>query len=153
MRSIFQLVLGDAIPAVKTDLANLLVAAMPLVHSTPAVAIQRACVPCVANPIRTMAHFGASQWFRARCVASVMLAEALKRTVARNHPQPLAGTSSFVYPKRRTGPRASALCLLCHFHLKICIDSAVTSLVGFISFPLVMAHRWDSKKSLAVGMG
>jgi hypothetical protein len=49
---------------------KLLVAAMALVHSIPAVALQRACVPCVADPIRTMAHFDTLQWFLERCVAS-----------------------------------------------------------------------------------
>jgi hypothetical protein len=118
------------------DVANLLVAAMPLVRSTPAVAL----VPCVADLILTVAHFSTSQWFQVRCVATLMLAEGPEATRRQEPPTAAGRGKSFVYPKHRTGHRASTLCLLCHFHLKICVDSAVTSLVGFISFPLVMAR-------------
>jgi hypothetical protein len=80
-------------------------------------------------------------------MASLMLAEALKRAVARDHPQPLAGDSRSSTSKHRTGCRASALCPLCHFHLKICVDSAVIQLGRVLSFPLAMAHPRDTKWS------
>jgi hypothetical protein len=73
-------------------------------------------------------------------MASLMLAEALKR-LGRQGPSTAVGEDSrSSSPEQCTGPRASALCLLCHFHLKIYVDAAVTQLGRVPSFPLVMAQ-------------
>jgi hypothetical protein len=140
VRSIFQLVLDDAVTASYRRHQKFPLGAMPLAHDIPAVAIQHGCVRCVADLIRTVAHFCASQWLSVRWMASLMLAEAMKRPGRQGPSTAVGGDSRSSSPEHCTGPRASALCLLCHFHLKICVDAAVTQLGRVPSFPLVMAQ-------------
>jgi hypothetical protein len=72
---------------------------MPLVLSLPAVALQRACVPYFADRICTLAPFGSPQWFYARWVATLILAEALKRPHRQGPPTAVGRGESFVDPQ------------------------------------------------------